>query len=398
MHPNSQDDGKNHVLRSAGVNRRDFLGKGVHAAAGVFGLGAIGAIAGCGGDDGGSAGAGGDDDVQQAYDGFVKKEIPDLSIDVVRGAKEEGTLNAYLLVPEYNKELVEAFQEKFPFISVQPTYINGGPLVAKFLAEVRSGNGIADLAQFSSLADAMSAMKDKYVKPYTLTSEPKLNMAAGVKGSIYPVTGELLTIAYNPENVKDSSVTTLKKWDGILDPTWTEATFAVGEVLAGGTTQLLNYYFYKKFGTKLWERVAGAGHGIYPGGNPELQTVISGEHDLAIGVPQSLAVSQLQQSAPVHWTNPQEWLASPYAQFISAKAQHVNAAKLFQEFSVTPTAQTIFAKSGGISYRKGFQYTGGFTKESWYEPVDPSEYWPYSVQDLGKQMPDIAKQWRAIVR
>lgn len=374
------------------LDRRAFLGKGMYMAAGLAGLAAI---AGCGSTKANSGNSAAN--IQKAYNSFVTSEIPGLPIEVVRGAAKEGQLNAYLLVPDYNKALVQAFQQKFPFVTVNATYLNGGPLSAKFLAEVRAGKSTADIAQFSSLTDAMNAAKQNFVKPYTVTSESKINMSQGVKGSIYPVTGELLTIVYNSSKTQDSSAASLKQWSGLLSPQWNSATYAVGEVLAGGTTQLLNYYFDKAFGTRLWQRIAKAHHGIYPGGNPEVQSVISGEYELAVGVPMSLAVAALNEGAPVHWTNPQPWLASPYAQFISSQAKHVNAAKLWQEFILTPTAQGIITKSGGITYRKGFQGTGAFTKNSWYQPVDPSQYWRYSVQDLGSKMPQIAQQWRSII-
>jgi ABC-type Fe3+ transport system substrate-binding protein len=378
-------------------SRRGFLKGGLYAAAGLVGLGATDLIAACGGSGGGGSSSG--DDVQQAYDNFVKKEMPGVPISLLRAAKTEGALNAYLLVPDYNKELVQVFQEKFPFITVQASQLNGGALSAKFLAEVRSNQPIADIAQFSSAPDAINAMNQGYVMPYKVSSEAELNLSAGVPGSVYAVTGDLMTICYNPQKIKDSDASaTLRKWDGILDSKWNGKSFAVGEVLAGGTTQLLNYYLFKTFGTTVWQRVGKASHAIYPGGNPELDAVMAGEHDMAYGVPQSLAVPRYAKGAPIHWTNPTEWLASPYLQFISAKAKNVNVAKLYQEFIFTPTAQAICTKFGGISYRKGFKATGDFTKQSWYNQPDPAKYWPYTDKDLSAAIPDIAKQWRSIVK
>ena len=133
-------------------------------------------------------------------------------------------------------------------------------------------------------------------------------------------------------------------------------------------------------------------------GNPELDAVIAGENDIAVGVPGSLAVARLQKSAPVHWTNAQDFLVTPYVQFISAKASNPNAAKLFQEFTVSPAGQQLIAQYGGVSYRKGIKGGGDFTKEAWYVAPDPNKFWNYSDTELGAAMPDIAKQWRAIFK
>jgi ABC-type Fe3+ transport system substrate-binding protein len=215
---------------------------------------------------------------------------------------------------------------------------------------------------------------------------------------VIPVTGEILVTAYNPQKISDTDAAVLGKWEGLLDPRWNGKKFGVVEVQAGGTSQLLNYYFAKQFQDRVWQRVAESGYSIYPGGNPAIDAVISGENDLAVGVPGSLAAGKLQTGAPLRWQNAQDWLVTPYVQFINAKAPHPNAAKLFQEFTLSPTGQQVFGGFGGISLRTGVKSDADFTKQSWYQAPDPAKVWPYSDKELGAAMPDITKQWRAIIK
>ena len=91
-------------------------------------------------------------------------------------------------------------------------------------------------------------------------------------------------------------------------------------------------------------------------------------------------------------------MVAPYVQFISSKAANPNAAKLFQEFTVSPSAQQLIGQLGGVSYRKGIKSAGDFTKEPWYVAPDPKKFWQYSDAELGAAMPDIAKQWRGIFK
>src|SRR5581483_10641268 len=114
----------------------------------------------------------------------------------------------------------------------------------------------------------------------------------------------------------------------------------------------------------------------------------------AVGVPGSLAAAKLGTGAPLRWQNPTDYLVTPYAQFISAKAPHPNAAKLFQEFTMSPTGQGVFGQYGGISLRKGITATAEFTKQSWYHAPDTSKIWPYKDSDVAAAMPDISAQWR----
>jgi ABC-type Fe3+ transport system substrate-binding protein len=374
------------------IDRRAFLQGGLYAASG---LASLDLLAACGGQPQPS---GSGDDVRQAYDGFVKKEMPNVPIDLLRAAKQEGTLTNYMLVPAFNKALVTAFQAAFPFVQVQLTSLNGGPLVAKFLSEARAGQNNADIVMFSSSSDAQAALDQKFVLNYKPTVEGELNMDHGVSGYVMPVTGEVEVIAYNSQKVKDSDVQILKKWDGLLDSRWDGKKFAVTEVLSGGVAQLLNYYFNKQYGSRLWQRIARSGYSIYPGGNPALDAIISGDNDIGVGIAGSLAVAKLQTGAPLRWTNPQDWLITPYVQFINAKAPHPNAAKLFQEFALSPTGQRVFGSFGGVSLRSGIKSTADFQKQSWYQPIDATKAWSYTDKDLAAVIPDIAKQWRSIIK
>jgi ABC-type Fe3+ transport system substrate-binding protein len=368
--------------------------------------GALGVLAGCsspsqptgGGGAAAPTSAAGADDVQQAYDGFVKKEMPNVPVDLLRAAKQEGTLASYMLVPDFNKVLVDTFQKTFPFVKVQMTNLNGGALLNKFLSEARAGQNVADVVQPSSVSDAQQAINEQFVLNYQTTAESQINMAHGVPGYVIPVTGEILVIGYNPQKINDTDAAVLSKWEGLLDPRWNGKKFGVVEVQAGGTSQLLNYYFAKQFQDRMWKRVAESGYSIYPGGNPALDAVISGENDLAVGVPGSLAAGKLQTGAPLRWQNAQDWLVTPYVQFINAKAPHPNAAKLFQEFTLSPTGQQVFGSFGGISLRSGIKSDADFTKQSWYQAPDPAKVWPYSDQELGAAMPGITEQWRAIIK
>lgn len=347
---------------------------------------------------GGSGGSAAGDDVQQAYDSFVKRELPNVPIELLRAAKQEGTVANYMLVPDFNKVLVEAFEKTFPFVKVQLTNLNGGALLAKFLSEARAGQNSADIVQPSSVTDAQQAVNEQFAMNYKVTAEPQLDMTHGVPGQVYPATGEVLVIAYNSQKTNDADAALLGQWEGLLNQRWDGKRFGVVEVQAGGTSQLVNYYFFKQYQDRMWQRIAQSGYAIYPGGNPAIDAVISGENDLAVGVPGSLAVGKLRTGAPLRWKNPRDWLVTPYVQFINAKAPHPNAAKLFQEFTFSPTGQAVFGQFGGISLRTDVKSEADFTKQPWYEAPDPSKVWSYADKELGATMPEITKQWRTIIK
>lgn len=339
-----------------------------------------------------------DADVQQVYDQFVKKEMPKVPIELVQAAKREGALSYYHLVTPGMPKLAQEFGKVFPFIKVQVQQLNGGPLVEKYMAESRAGQYLADVAVFSSLSDGKKAHKEGFVMQYAVSVEDELPKKQGVSGYIVPLASTMQVIPYNAERIKDADAKILRQWEGLLDARWNGKRFTIGEVMAGGTTHIVNFYFYKTFGTKMWERLAKESYAVFPGINPQLTAVVAGERDLAVHGSTSNIVAQWEKGAPVHWQYAEPHVALPYAQFINAKAPHPNAAKLFQEFAMSIPGQQILAATGTFSYRKGTKETGKYVSEPWYAPPDSAKYWDYDDEELAKVLPDLAKQWRAIFK
>ncbi len=384
------------------LNRRTIIKGGIYA---VGSLAALDLMAAC--TPGGSAtppataptaSTAEDADVQQAYDSFVKKEMPGVPIDLVRAAKREGSLSAYTLVVGFNKPVLKAFQQKFPFVQIEHTELNGGVLFNRFLAESKANQNNADVIQSASTSDVKTMVDQGLALNYTPTVEGEFIMDHATPGYTVPVCADSFTFAYNSQQFTDSDDASLKNWDGLFDTRWDGKRLAVVEVLAGGSTQLLNYYFFKRYGTRLWERIAKNPHAIFPSGNPSLDSIISGETDLFVGGTSGQGAAKMLAGAPLRWTNPQDWLFTLYLHFIAAKAPHPNVAKLFQEFVLSSAGQQMYDDFGSHSLRKGFKGTADFYKESWYQPIDSAKRWQYDDKDLAAAIPDISKQWRSIIK
>jgi ABC-type Fe3+ transport system substrate-binding protein len=373
------------------MSRRDLLRRGIGLAAATAFLDPV--LLACGGQTK-QAPKG---QIEKIYQDFVQTEMPGVPIDLLYAAQKEGTVTGYLQFA-YGDVLTKGFKSAFPFIDVQTTVLTGAPLVTRFMGEARAGQFTADIVDFASLVDFATALKENFVMPYKLTSEAQFNMKQAVAGYTLPIAGDLLSIGYNPQRISDDQAKSLTTWASLLDSRWDGKKFAVAEVLAGGTTQLLNYYLYEKMGTQLWQRVAKSGYAIYPGGNPSIASVVSGQNDVSIGLPSSLTTAAYKKQMPLHWLTVKDWLATSYVQFISARAPHPNAAKLFQEYSGTPTAQRLMLDNSGVTYRKGITNVDALAKEKWYVKADPAQYWPYELSQMTAAMPGLVQQWRAIFK
>lgn len=161
---------------------------------------------------------------------------------------------------------------------------------------------------------------------------------------------------------------------------------------------MLNYYEYTAFGTRLWEALASSGYGIYAGGMQEADSVISGETDIAAGMPGAQLAAKWATGAPIHWVYPAPHLVVPFGMFISANAPHPNAAKLFEEYYMSRPGQEFLVAGGNVTFRSGVTPTAKYIHEPWYVAPDPKKYWPYTDAALAAAMPDIVTKWRAIFK
>jgi iron(III) transport system substrate-binding protein len=376
------------------ISRRTLLKTGLQLTGGIVGLGLASAC--------GTAALAPTttpaDDVQKAYDAFVAKEMPGVPIDLVRAAKAEGQVTWYSPVQPYFPRLVARFQELFPFINVELTQLTGGALAAKFLAESRAKQTSADLVTFTALDDAQTADKEGFVAAYKLSSESEYVMTQGVSGKVFPASGEIMNVGYNPTRISDADAAGLKNWSGLLDKKWDGKRLAVGEIATGGTTLLLNYYFSKTKGTTYWERFESSAHGIYSGTAQMIADIVSGAADLAIGTTGSNCVESYTNGAPIHWVNSSDWLVNSQAQCVTTTGNNPNAAKLLQEFRATVTGQGFNTASGAVSFRKGVVGQGAWTKEPWYIAPDPTALWSYTNADLSASKDSIVTNWRSIVK
>jgi ABC-type Fe3+ transport system substrate-binding protein len=82
-------------------------------------------------------------------------------------------------------------------------------------------------------------------------------------------------------------------------------------------------------------------------------------------------------------------------QAIAAKAPHLNAAKLFQEYSFTEEGYTIWQKLGGAPARKGIKDQRPVAAQPWYKV--PTSFIPYDPADAATSMNSVLDDYRKYI-
>jgi len=325
----------------------------------------------------------------------AKKEMPGISYEILKGARDEGKLMFYHLVTE--GPLVQEFNKRFPFITVQEYFASGGPLFQKFTSEARARKNFADIWQHTDIAAMNKVADEGLLMNYKITSDAYYPEAFKRSSFWYPFRYTQVVVAWNKDIVKDEeAIKRFKTWEGLPDPHWRDKKVGLVVIQSGGTVQAAYYMLQEKYGIDFWKKLAAMKPQLYEGVNPLADAVASGELALALLGSETGFFTKFMRGAPVHWTNPEPRIVVPYGQAIAKAAPHPNAAKLFQEFIFSEAGQKIFAEYVGASFRVGDLRK--HVKEPWYN--QPALY-PYDMEKIFKSMRGsngLISQWNKIFR
>lgn len=299
---------------------------------------------------GSSGGAGGD--AQAAFDGFVKTNLPGVSLDLVKAAQQEGAVTFYAVTDSANNAVIKAFETKFPFVKVQLVQQPGGPLGERFETEQKAGRHDVDVVQASSQDTGFQFADKGYAEEYTPTSAAKFPAEDTKPGLVYPFGAAVIGIGWRDGELPADKAGQFATWDGLTKVTGVH--YAVLDAAAGGSTVLLNCMLQQRFGTQAWQNVSASGYNVYGGVQPATDSLLSGETDVIAGGSVNGMYGAMAKGASIAWAYPTPTLLLPTVQLVAKQPPHPNAAKLLQEFVLSNYAQTIYTDFSEASLRTDF--------------------------------------------
>ena len=346
----------------------------------------------------GQSASGTDADVQRAYDTFVKANMPNVTLDVLKAAKAEGKLTYYHGQTGSDAAMLDLFGKTFPFITVDGVALSGGNLVQRFMTEYQAGQYLADVVFFTSMPAAEQAQQQGFVMPYKIGPADQIPASHQVPGYAYGVYSSVMATAWNADKIDDrEAAAAFQTWQGLFDPRWQGKKFTLNSDYSGGTLQVLYVLQYRLFGTRLWERLA-QNVTLYAGSVAMANAIASGEVDIAAGGSSESWAQLYEKGAPVHWAYTQPIAAVPVVQFIAAHAPHPNAAKVLQEFIYTVPAQNTYVAQGAFSDIPGTTDNRKVRSEPWFSPPDPGKLWSYTTADINATFPEASAAFRSIFK
>ncbi|MSQ57219.1 MAG: extracellular solute-binding protein [Limnohabitans sp.] len=291
-------------------------------------------------------------------------------------AKKEGTVVWYESGPiEPMKEVANEFEKKYPGIKVEVLRIVGVQQYQRFMQEVQAKRHFVDVLHISDRPSMIELIDEGHVAEWKVSMHDRFSPAFRIKNHSYANYTTDNAIIYNVNKLTAEEVKILESsWKGVLDPRF-KGRFAVSTMKCGACYASIHMFLDPQmkddYRVEFLKKLAAQKPAVYSEVLVGLDRVIAGEHDFTYWTWESIANTKWLQGAPIRWIRPtptpdygNSWQA------VSKYAPHPNAARLFQNWSMSAEgAMTLQQKYGTATTINGVPDKRKVTSEAWYRPI-----------------------------
>lgn len=361
--------------------------------------GAPAALPGQGGSS--SVPANADPELAGIYQTIVQQEMPRLPFDILAGAKKEGHVVLYQTARDNaNDQVIQQFQQRFPFVRVDTFEASSAPLLQRFLTEKRAGSNRVDVLQQNSALDLQDALEEGFIDTYTVTSESMFRPESFSSGHWYATAhATVIVYAYNTNLVSEKQAAALTSYDGFWSPGLRGKKVAVPNAASAINAQQWFYRLERIYGADVWQKIKALDYRVYEGGVPASSALSRGEVAIA-PLSESQALIAWSAKAPIRWTVPLPAIAQYQSQAVVKNAPNPHAARLLQEFMLSKAGQSIFATYAYPSARSDVPELRPVATEPWFlgqasrrffNDGDPAEVAAFTQRKRG-----LVQQWKGL--
>jgi iron(III) transport system substrate-binding protein len=300
---------------------------------------------------------------------------------LVKAAEGEGKVAVYWeLPPPTHTKIEAAFEDKYPGVDVSILQSNQGVIIPKMDAEIDNDLEGADVTVNSakqwiqSRAKAGDFLQIDNLPDSSFWAENTDDDLS----SKYALLGvQVFGLAWNSDKV-DEPLTSL------TDLTRPEFKGRVGtfDLLAPLVAIYYDHIAEVVGGTE--KLAAQAPWRLYSSTGPMLQALATGEIDVTAFVGTPAAEAAKAEGLPIEWTVPEEAAGAAFFGAVLENARHVNAAKLFMSFLLTPEGQAIIAADGNASSPLGPKLVPG-SPDGEVTAFDPASMSKADYQDKSEE-------------
>lgn len=326
--------------------------------------------------------------------------------DQTQAADKEGKVIVYSTTDtKAAAPLIAAFEAAHPKIKVEYHDMNSTELYNRYISEQASGSHSGDLVWSSSMDSAMRLATD-YAARYDSPEIPALPSWAVWENKAFGTTYEPTVFIYNnrlikPEEAPKTHAELAKLVESDKDrfrnkvTTYDIEKSAVGYMLAAQDS---------KKGQSYWDFIKGVGSAnlvLQSSTGTMMERVSSGENLIGYNLLGSYAETRAAKDKAIGIVYPSDYtLVLSRVAFISNKAQHPHAARVFLDYMLSKDGQDVLANQSELasirSDVEGDNDVDGLTKKLAGVELTPIPVDSSLLEFLKqKERLDFIKQWRA---
>lgn len=268
---------------------------------------------------------------------------------LIEGAKKEGEVVWYTTMTlDQSKQVVDAFQKKYPFIKPTLFRTGGGPMLNKIMTEVRGGRHAWDVLVGRGEM-VLPLMERKLLASYH-SAESKMIDSQLVDKEGYWTAYYINTyvLGWNTKMVKKDDVP--KSYEALLNPKWKGGQISV-DTEAYGMLQGLIGLWGKEKAVSYFKRLAALDPVPKRGNTERVQMAVAGEYPLIIAYNQTIQ-RMTSRGAPIDWVALEPAVVQVNPVMLAANAPHPDASRLFVDFILSKQGAEMLRSFQRIPVRK----------------------------------------------
>lgn len=273
-----------------------------------------------------------------------------LAVDqaLVDAAKKEGEVVWYstLIVNQLVRPVAEAFEKKYPGITVKYSRTPAGEMALKLQNEIRANSVQADVFDANS-AFFQALPLDNLVeyKPEAASTYP--DNLKDSKGRFTAVNVFTMATGINTSLVPEDQWP--KTYADLLDPKWKGKMAWTTDLTPNGPPGFIGNiltFMGEEKGMDYLKKLAAQDVAAVPASQRVvLDQVISGQYQIGLMIFNHHTVISAKKGAPVTWLRIEPLISTGNYVGLIKKSPHPNAGKLFEEFLLSKEGQDVFQKA-----------------------------------------------------
>ncbi|MFD1789893.1 ABC transporter substrate-binding protein [Sphingomonas floccifaciens] len=262
-----------------------------------------------------------------------------------RGVRVYGNADAAAMAP-----LIAAFQRTYPGVRVRYEELESRAIYDRVVAEARDGRPTADLVWSSGMDLQAKLLNDGYAQAYDSPEKPALPASAVWKNMGFGVTTEPVAIVYNRRAIPPTQV---PRTHEALERMLVERRKALTGRVATydparsnvGYLYLTEDYAITRDTRSLLQAIAATRPWVVRATGPMLDAVADGRIAIAYNVVGPYALVRARRDPRIGVVFPRDYtIVASRVAFITRQARRPAAARLFLDFLLSRTGQTLLAR------------------------------------------------------